>query len=347
MKTILKVEDLITRFHTFDGVVHALNRVSFHLNEGETLAIVGESGSGKSVTMMSLLDLLPSPPAKIEGGKAIFYDNEQEIDLLRLSDRSDIKKFGITSESGHRITDIRGGKIGFIFQDALSALNPVLKIGTQIMEPVMKHLGMSKKDAKKQAVDVLTRVGIADPEKRFHHYPHQLSGGMRQRVMIAIAISCNPKILIADEPTTALDVTIQAQVINVIRKIQKEMNLSVIWITHDLSVVAGMADRVLVMYAGSTLEVADVDSLFESPLHPYTNGLLEALPRLDGGYGRKLASIEGAPPDLFKKPAHCQFAFRCFAAEEKCWQEIPTQEDADTHHSVACFYPVVKKEAGE
>lgn len=344
MSIILKVEDLVTKFHTFDGVVHALNKVSFHLNEGETLAIVGESGSGKSVTMMSLLHLLPSPPARIEGGRALFNDNGKEIDLLKLSKKQMFKIRGGKLGFVQNISDIRGGKIGFIFQDAMSALNPVLTIGAQIMEPITEHLKLNRESAKKRAIEMLELVGIADPERRFDNYPHQLSGGMRQRAMIALAISCNPKILIADEPTTALDVTIQAQVIEVVRKIQREMNISVIWITHDLSVVAGMADRVLVMYAGSSLEEAIVDDLFEKPAHPYTAGLLDALPRMDSGHDRRLASIEGSPPDLLNKPKHCQFAFRCSYAFEKCWKEIPELSEIADGHSVACFYDMEKGE---
>ncbi len=344
MSIILKVEDLVTKFHTFDGVVHALNKVSFHLNEGETLAIVGESGSGKSVTMMSLLHLLPTPPAKIEGGRALFNDNGKEIDLLKLSKKQMLKMRGGKLGFVQNISDIRGGKIGFIFQDAMSALNPVLTIGAQIMEPIIEHLKLNKENAKKRAIEMLELVGISDPELRFDNYPHQLSGGMRQRAMIALAISCNPKILIADEPTTALDVTIQAQVIEVVKKIQKELNISVIWITHDLSVVAGMADRVLVMYAGSSLEEAIVDDLFEHPAHPYTAGLLDALPRMDSGYGRRLASIDGSPPDLLNKPQHCQFAFRCSYVFEKCWKEIPELSEIADGHSVACFYDIEKGE---
>ncbi len=344
MSIILKVKNLVTKFHTFDGVVHALNKVSFHLNEGETLAIVGESGSGKSVTMMSLLHLLPSPPAKVEGGRALFNDNGKEIDLLKLSKKQMFKIRGGKLGFVQNISDIRGGKIGFIFQDAMSALNPVLTIGAQVMEPITEHLKLNRESAKKRAIEMLELVGIADPERRFDNYPHQLSGGMRQRAMIALAISCNPKVLIADEPTTALDVTIQAQVIEVVKKIQRDLNISVIWITHDLSVVAGMADRVLVMYAGSSLEEAIVDDLFEKPAHPYTAGLLDALPRMDSGHDRRLASIEGSPPDLLIKPKHCQFAFRCSYAFEKCWKEIPELLEIADGHSVACFYDMEKGE---
>ncbi|WP_080801311.1 ABC transporter ATP-binding protein [Desulfamplus magnetovallimortis] len=331
MAKILEVNDLITRFYTFDGVVHALSGVSFDLDEGETLGIVGESGSGKSVTMMSLLHLLPTPPARIEGGKALFYSNRNEqnnntdpVDLLQL-DKSGIRK-------------IRGGKIGFIFQDALSALNPVMTIGRQISETLIEHLGMTVDEAKKRSIELLEYVGIPEAEKRFSAYPHQFSGGMRQRTMIAVAIACNPEIIIADEPTTALDVTVQAQIIELVQRLKKEMKMSVIWITHDLGVVAGMADRVLVMYAGSAVEIAPVDDLFYNPGHPYTIKLLGALPKIGEEGQHRLESIDGTPPDLLSPPAHCQFAWRCPHAAEKCWQAVPAAREISPGHHAACFF---------
>lgn len=326
MGTILEVKNLVTRFNTFDGVVHALNGVSFNLNEGETLAIVGESGSGKSVTMMSLLRLLPEPPAKIEAGEAIYYDNGDQIDLLQLP-KSEMRR-------------IRGGKIGFIFQDALSALNPVMTVGQQISESLIEHLGLSHAEARKRTIDLLARVGIPGAQQRHNNYPHQFSGGMRQRVMIAVAIACNPKIVIADEPTTALDVTVQAQIIELTRRLQKELSISVIWITHDLGVVAGLADRVLVMYAGNPVEIALVDELYENPQHPYTIGLLGALPRLGEVGSERLVSIEGSPPDALEPPRHCQFAWRCPFVFDRCWDEVPPLITVGDQHRAACFYDV-------
>jgi oligopeptide transport system ATP-binding protein len=326
MPTILEVNELVTRFYTFDGVVHALNGVSFDLAEGETLAIVGESGSGKSVTMMSLLRLLPEPPAKIEGGEALFYDNGDQLDLLKLS-KADMR-------------EVRGGKIGFIFQDALTALNPVMTVGQQISESLVQHLGMDQSQARKRSIELLAHVGIPGASQRHNNYPHQFSGGMRQRVMIAVAIACNPKIVIADEPTTALDVTVQAQIVELTKRLQEELGLAVIWITHDLGVVAGIADRVLVMYAGQPVEVGHVDDVYEHPQHPYTIGLLGALPRLGQTGDKRLVSIDGAPPDLLEEPRHCQFAWRCPFVFDRCWEEIPPQIKVGSRHTATCFYDV-------
>lgn len=330
MAIILQVRDLVTRFYTFDGVVHALNNVSFDLGEGETLAIVGESGSGKSVTMLSLLHLLPMPPARIEGGQAIFQYNGSQVDLLKLSKTE--------------ISRVRGAKIGFIFQDALSALNPVMTVGDQISECLVEHLHMGNDQARKRTIELLDHVGIPAAAQRFKNYPHQFSGGMRQRVMIAVAISCNPKIVIADEPTTALDVTVQAQIVELTKQLQKELNIAVIWITHDLGVVAGMANRVLVMYAGCPVEIAPVDMLYEQPSHPYTIGLLGALPRLGQISAKRLISIEGTTPDLLERPCHCQFVWRCPFAFERCWEEIPPSVEIEPGHAITCFYDVQKKE---
>lgn len=324
MSTILTVKDLVTRFYTFDGVVHALNGVSFDLDQGETLAIVGESGSGKSVTMMSLLNLLPIPPAKIEGGEAIFQDDDGPIDLLQLS-KTERRR-------------VRGGKIGYIFQDALSALNPVMTVGRQIRETITEHMDLGEKDARERTIRLLEHVGIPGAKSRYGNYPHQFSGGMRQRVMIAVAIACDPKIVIADEPTTALDVTVQAQIIELTKQIQKDLGIAVIWITHDLGVVAGIADRVLVMYAGSPVEISPVDRLYEYPRHPYTEGLLAALPRVGAKRGKRLASIEGAPPDLLEPPVHCQFAWRCPYNFDRCWASVPPLFEAGDGHYTKCFY---------
>jgi oligopeptide transport system ATP-binding protein len=328
MPTVLEVKDLVTKFYTLDGVVHAVNGVSFVLEEGETLAIVGESGSGKSVTMMSILGLIPSPPGKVEGGKAFFTSSEGRRDLFQMS--------------AAELRTVRGGQIGFVFQDPMSSLNPILTIGEQISETLTKHLGISREQAHKDTISLLAQVGIPDPELRYNNYPHQFSGGMRQRVMIAIAIACTPEIIIADEPTTALDVTIQAQIVDLFKRLREEIGVAVIWITHDLGVVAGLAERVLVMYAGRVAEIASVDDLYERPRHPYTLGLLGALPRLDATESRRLVSIEGTPPDLLIAITHCSFAPRCPYAFDRCWEEIPSLMPVGVRHRVSCFYDMEK-----
>jgi len=328
MGKLLEVKDLVIKFYTFDGIIHAINGMFFDLNEGETLAIVGESGSGKSVTMKSLLQLLPSPPAKIESGNAFFYKDGKKIDLLYLSE-SEINK-------------IRGKDIGFVFQDALSALNPVLSIGRQITESLETHIGLDKNEAKERAVELLESVGITGARQRLYAYPHQFSGGMRQRAMIAIAIACNPKIVIADEPTTALDVTIQAQILELFKEVQSKLGMAIIWITHDLGVVARLADRVMVMYAGQPVEVAPVEELYENPTHPYTIGLLEALPKL-GEKKEKLLSIEGVPPDMIEEPHFCQFAARCRFSTDRCFREKPPMISVKKDHYVRCFEDIKNK----
>jgi oligopeptide transport system ATP-binding protein len=317
MSRILEVRDLITKFYTLDGVVHAVNGVSFDLDEGETLAIVGESGSGKSVTMMSILGLIPSPPGKVEQGEAFFTTTDGRRDLLTMS-REELR-------------DVRGGEIGFVFQDPISTLNPILTIGEQIAETLTRHLRMTKQEAHERTIKLLTSVGIPDPGLRYKAYPFQFSGGMRQRVVIAIAIACTPKIIIADEPTTALDVTVQAQIADLFRRLRDELGVAIIWITHDLGVVAGLAERVLVMYGGLPAEIAQVDDLYERPHHPYTLGLLGALPRLDARESRRLVSIRGAPPDLLIPLQHC-----------RCWEEIPPLLTVDVRHQAACFYDMEK-----
>ncbi len=324
MSKILEVTDLVTKFYTLDGVVHAVNGVSFDLEEGETLAIVGESGSGKSVTMMSILGLIPSPPGKVEQGEAFFTTSDGRRNLLTLS-RQELR-------------NVRGGEIGFVFQDPISTLNPILTIGEQIAETLTRHLGMGKQEARERTIKLLASVGIPDPELRYKAYPFQFSGGMRQRVVIAIAIACTPKIIIADEPTTALDVTVQAQIADLFRRLRDELGVAIIWITHDLGVVAGLAERVLVMYGGRPAEIAMVDDLYESPLHPYTLGLLGALPRLDTRESRRLVSIRGTPPDLLIPLQHCPFAWRCDYALDRCWEEIPTLVTVGVRHQIACFY---------
>jgi len=330
MRPILEVRNLVTRFYSVDGVVHALNGVSFDLAEGETLAVVGESGSGKSVTMLSLVGLIPQPPGRIEAGEAIFYNGHGGQDLLKLSDKE--------------IRQIRGGEIGFIFQDPLSSLNPTMTIGRQITEAIAEHMQVSQTEARRRAVELLAHVGISDAEARYQNYPHQFSGGMRQRVMIAIAVACLPKIVIADEPTTALDVTIQAQIIELVKRLRDTIGMAIIWISHDLGVVAGLADRVLVMYGGMVVENAPVDDLYERPQHPYTLGLLGAIPSLEESDDepQRLVNIKGSPPNLLQELKRCPFARRCPFAFERCWQEIPPLLAVRERHEVACFYDVEK-----
>ncbi len=317
---ILDVSDLKTIFRTRDGEVHAVNNVSFSVAPGELVGVVGESGSGKSVTMMSLMGLLPSPPAEIVGGD-IRFDNE------------DVRKMNPT-----RLRALRGGDIGFIFQDPMTSLNPVFTVGYQLIEPLRIHLGLSKKQARIRAAELLALVGIPDASKRLSDYPHQFSGGMRQRVMIAIALACDPKVLIADEPTTALDVTIQAQILELIKGLRQKLGMAIIWITHDLGVVAEIADRVLVMYGGQVVEHALVKDLFARPQHPYTRALLETLPRVDGAREERLRSIEGQPPNLSAHPSSCPFAPRCGHVHDRCRSENPARRMVSAGHDVACFW---------
>src|SRR5512143_1508906 len=316
---LLDVHDLQTQFRTQQGVVHAVNGVSFHLKEGETLGVVGESGCGKSVTVMSLLRLIPTPPGKIVNGSAQFMGQ----DLLKISDEG--------------IRHVRGAQISMIFQDPMTSLNPVLTIGQQLEEPLMLHVGMNREQARTRAAELLGLVGIPKARERLNDYPHQFSGGMRQRVMIAMALSCSPQILIADEPTTALDVTIQAQITDLVRRLREELGMAVIWITHDLGVVAGIAQRVVVMYGGYLIEEAPVKELYSNPSHPYTLGLIGSLPRVDDTTHSRLYSIEGSPPVLYDKPAACPFAPRCQFALEHCWRENPALEPVAPEHRIACW----------
>jgi len=316
---LLDVQGLETEFKTPDGIVHAVNGVSFGLEEGETLGVVGESGCGKSVTMLSVLGLIPSPPGKVTAGKALFFGQ----DLLKMS-REEIRH-------------VRGAQISMVFQDPMTSLNPVLTIGRQLTEPLILHLGMTKKQAETRAAELLSMVGIPNAEERLSDYPHQYSGGMRQRVMIAMALSCNPQILIADEPTTALDVTIQAQIVELVKRLREELGMAVVWITHDLGVVAGIAHRVIVMYGGFIIEEADVKDLYANPQHPYTLSLLGSLPRVDQKERQKLISLEGMPPILYQKPNACPFAPRCKYVIEHCWKENPPLMDVGTRHGVACW----------
>ena len=318
-RKVLEVEDVRTRFHTRDGTVHAVNGISFDLSEGELLGVVGESGSGKSVTMMSLLKLLPMPPAEIVSGRARL-DGE---DLMGL-DLDDLRQ-------------VRGARVGFVFQDPMTSLNPVLTVGYQLTEPLRVHLRMGRSAARRRAVELLERVGIPAAASRLDDFPHQFSGGMRQRVMIAIALACNPRVLIADEPTTALDVTIQAQILDLVKRLRRESGMAIVWITHDLGVMAGLADRVMVMYGGLVVERASVAKLYRDPRHPYTRGLLATLPRLDGTRAERLESIPGQPPNLDRAPSACPFAPRCSHAFDRCRQENPPLDVVADGHEAACW----------
>lgn len=305
MEQLLTVKDLHVQFKTYAGIVEAVRGVSFELQTGEILAIVGESGCGKSVTAQSIMRLVPEPPGEITSGSIVF-DGEE---ILSLSEK--------------KMRSIRGNTISMIFQDPMTSLNPVLNVRTQITESLLLHKAMSKAEATRRAVDLLKLVGIPAPETRLRQYPHELSGGLRQRVMIAMALTCDPRLLIADEPTTALDVTIQAQILELMREIKDRLQMSLILITHDLGVVAGLADRVLVMYAGQVIETGTVDEVLKRPLHPYTWGLLNSLPRLNMEKGQKLVPIWGQPPDLLQHFTNCPFLPRCNYAMEICTREMP------------------------
>ncbi|MFB6421551.1 ABC transporter ATP-binding protein [Bradyrhizobium tunisiense] len=321
---VLEVSDLQMTFGSYKACVYAVNGVSFHVKRGELLGVVGESGSGKSVTMMSLMKLVPMPPATIVSGRVRLG----ERDLFAL-DRREMQK-------------VRGREVGFVFQDPMTSLNPVLSVGYQLMEPLCKHLGLRRGEARKRAIELLSLVGIPSPQDRMNDYPHQFSGGMRQRVMIAVALACDPKVLIADEPTTALDVTIQAQILELVKKLRQELGMSIIWITHDLGVVAGIADRVIVMYAGLIVECAAVDDLYSTPRHPYTRALLETLPRADTARER-LKSVSGQPPHLTAFPMSCPFAPRCPHVFDRCRSERPPLMPVSEGHEAACWWDVIRQ----
>ena len=317
MSELLRVENLVTRFYTDEGVVKAVDGNSFGLDADEALGMVGESGSGKTVTALSIMRLIENP-GRIEGGKIIFLGE----DLLRKSERE--------------MRRIRGREISMVFQDSLSSLNPTLTVGAQIARVLRNHMRISRRDGRRRAIELLAAVGIPEPAKRASHYPHQLSGGMRQRALIAMAISCNPKLLILDEPTTALDVTIEAQIFELIGKLKRELGMGVLLITHDLSVVASFCQRVIIMYAGKIVEEAPVDELYANPLHPYTLGLLRSIPPLEGE-AERLESIPGEVPDLISLPPGCNFSPRCPLADERCWQTEPELLEASPGHRVACW----------
>jgi peptide/nickel transport system ATP-binding protein len=321
---VLKVEGLRTSFYTREGIVRAVDNVSFDLHKGETLCIVGESGCGKSVTALSILGLLPKPPAKIEGGQVLFLGED------------------LTLASEKRMREIRGNRISMIFQEPMTSLNPVMTIGNQIAEALLLHQNVSKAQARERVLEMLNLVHMAEADRRVDQYPHQLSGGMRQRVMIAMALACNPAVLIADEPTTALDVTIQAQILDLMLELKQRLNTAIIMITHDLGVVAETAQRVVVMYAGSKVEQADVGQLFKNPLHPYTRGLLRSIPSVNkrlvqDGAQNELHEISGVVPNLRDPIAGCAFADRCELAQERCHTERPKFVEQRTGHFAACW----------
>ena len=319
--SLLSVEDLRVEFWTERGTVHAVNGVGFDVAAGETLGIVGESGCGKSVTSLAVMGILPRA-GRVKSGRAVFDGR----DLLTLRD-GDLRR-------------IRGKEIAMIFQDPMTSLNPVLTIGRQIRESLQTHLGLSKKEAESRAAELLAKVGIPSPKDRISDYPHQFSGGMRQRAMIAMALACEPKLVIADEPTTALDVTIQAQILDLLRSLVADRDTALILITHDLGVVAGMCKRVNVMYGGMFVETGSTEQIFDRPRHPYTVGLLNSIPRLDQRRVRKLQPIEGAPPHLKQAPTGCPFAPRCFNVIATCREKVPPLDELEAGHRVACFNPV-------
>jgi oligopeptide/dipeptide ABC transporter ATP-binding protein len=316
---LLRLEDLKTHFYTDEGVAKAVDGVSYQVQRGETLGVVGESGCGKSVTALSVMRLIPDPPGRIVGGRILF----DGVDLASLDDEG--------------IRKIRGNRIGMIFQEPMTSLNPVFTVGDQIMEAVLLHKGVSRAEARAHAIEMLRKVGIPSPESRVDDYPHQMSGGMRQRVMIAMALSCDPQLLIADEPTTALDVTIQAQILDLLRKLQQELGMSVLLITHDLGVVAQNAHSVAVMYAGKVVEYSHTKEVFANPRHPYTVGLFRSIPRL-GVKVRRLDTIPGTVPSALEFPSGCRFRNRCPFATDRCTAEEPALREIAPGHTAACHY---------
>jgi len=326
-ESLLQIANLKTVFHTEDGVLPAVDDVSFEIFPGETLGLVGESGCGKSVTSLSIMRLISDPPGKIVNGRIIFEGRN----LLALSEK--------------QIRQVRGKDIAMIFQEPMTSLNPVFRAGMQIAEAIRFHYGSNKTEAWQKALDLLQSVGITDPERRINEYPHQLSGGMRQRVMIAMGMSCSPKLLIADEPTTALDVTIQAQILELMKKLKKERSMAFLLITHDMGVIADMCDRVVVMYAGKVMETSQVVPLFRNPLHPYTMGLLNSIPRLDKAK-KRLYVVPGLVPDLLNMPPGCRFHPRCNVAQKKCLEQEPELQEVISGHLVRCWYPYRESQGG-
>lgn len=324
MEPLLKVDNLSTHYFTRAGVVKAVDKISFEVAEGETVGIVGESGCGKSATALSIMRLIPTPPGRVVDGRIMFSPGEGKapVDLLTVPETE--------------MQVLRGNMVAMVFQDPMTSLNPVLTIGWQLREPLQLHLGMNKREARDRSIELLKLVNIPSPEQRLDDYPHQFSGGMRQRVMIAMAMACNPKLLLADEPTTALDVTIQAQILELMKKLQDKLKMSVVLITHDLGVVGEVCDRVLVMYAGEIIESASVDDLFDNPKHPYTRGLLQSVPKLGPTVKDRMKPIDGAPPDLIAMPPGCRFAPRCPKTFDLCKDE-PTLKEVGPNHKCACW----------
>jgi oligopeptide transport system ATP-binding protein len=323
-RNVLEVNNLKTQFFTRAGIVYAVDGVSFHVGEGETLGIVGESGCGKSVTATSIMRLIPSPPGRIVDGEILMDDGSGVVDLV--------------SSSESEMRRIRGNQIAMIFQDPMTSLNPVLTIGDQLTEPLILHLNLSKRDAEHRAIELLQRVGIPAAEDRLGAYPHQFSGGMRQRVMIAMALACNPKLLIADEPTTALDVTIQAQILDLMMQLNQDVGTAIVLITHDLGVVAEVCERVVVMYAGQIVESGTADDIFNKPQHPYTIGLLNSVPQIGERVKETLIPIPGLPPDLLAPPLGCRFRPRCRFRQDKC-EESPPLAEVAPGQSARCWFP--------
>ncbi len=317
MSHLMEVKGLTVQLVAQDGVIYAVNDLSLHLNAGETLGIVGESGSGKSMSMLALMRLLPQPAGRIVSGEVIWKGQN----LLRLSHQE--------------MRRVRGREIAMVFQDPMTALNPVLTIGRQLTEVLEWHLGLSSHQSRQQAATLLEQVGIG--AGRLQDYPHQFSGGMRQRVLMAMSLACQPQLLIADEPTTALDVTIQAQIVDLLKHLRQQMGTALIWVTHDLALLAGIADRIVVMYAGRVVEQAPLHALYQSPRHPYTLGLLQSLPRLQGPRQSQLQPIPGTPPDLRIRPRGCAFAPRCAYVKDQCWETLPPLEEVGNGHHVACW----------
>jgi oligopeptide transport system ATP-binding protein len=322
---LIEVKNLKTSFHTDDGVIVAVDGVTFNIEPDKTIGVVGESGCGKSVTALSIMRLIPSPPGRIEAGKICFHREKEIVDLLKLD------------PSGPKIRSIRGNEIAMIFQEPMTSLNPVYTIGNQIMEVIMLHQRLSKRNARDRTLEMLEAVGIPSSKQRLKEYPHQLSGGMRQRVMIAMALSCKPSLLIADEPTTALDVTIQAQVLALMNELRSQFDTAIMFITHDLGVIAHMADDVIVMYLGKVVESGSVRQIFRDPLHPYTKGLMRSMPSMATTRKQRLVPIRGVVPDLYDIPAGCGFEPRCSESMEVCKKKVPLLSAVQEGHLVACW----------
>ena len=326
MVPLIEVKGLKTYFYTSEGIARAVDGVDFAVRPEKTLGVVGESGCGKSVTALTIMGLIPRPPGKIEAGEILYNRNGNTLDLTKLNPK------------GSEMRSIRGNEIAMIFQEPMTSLNPVYTIGNQIMEAIILHQGLNKKNARDKAIEMLTAVGIPSPKQRIREYPHQLSGGMRQRAMIAMALSCNPSLLIADEPTTALDVTIQAQVLDLMNDLRTEFKTAILFITHDLGVIANMADEVIVMYLGKIVESASVRDIFHDPKHPYTRGLMHSIPSLTTTEKERLVPIEGVVPNLFQLPLGCGFEPRCPKTMEICRTQIPPLKEVSQDHTVACWF---------